>query len=1025
MNLVFVKKCLIFALLFLSFTVLNAHENEPNYTQEEKAWIKNNPMIRIALMSYWKYDKDGNNIHIDILKLLNKYGNIGLKPIKFDRWQDGVNEAISGESIHGIANLSWSKKREENSFLYTKAYDFTPHYLVVKKDNHEIKSLKDLENKTIFLKKKSITHAVVKSEVKSVKIINLDTNEEMYKRLSSSNKAVAFISYRVDNKKLKKYNLKVVKKIYNKYSKIHIGISHKYPQLQSIINKIYDVIPLKELISLQNKVYSFQNIYLTKEEKQWIKNNHTINFNIRLQREPLEFISEKTNKYEGIANDYLKLITQKVGLEFKFNNTNKKLFYPCVSEKEKLSDKFYFSNTYLQYPIIMITKSNQEFLADLDDLNNKTVVTVKDHFISSVIEDNYVDINAIYASNIKEALQIVSKGKAYAFVSMLPTASFAINKYGYADLKIAGKTQYSVKLKMAISQEFDKIGIRIINKALSAITKEEKIKIYNKWISVKFEKSIDYSILWQISAFFIFFIIASLFWNRRLAKEIKKTKQREAELKVANIKAQEASKSKSEFLANMSHEIRTPMNSVIGFSDLLSKLISDPVQKDYLDSIKTGGNALLAIINDILDLSKIEAGKFQIQKEAVNPRNLFQEMKTIFNAKINQKNLSFKIEIDDDLPEAIVIDSVRVRQILLNLIGNAIKFTNTGSITLKIENEFKDNIKSKLDLKISVIDTGRGIPKEFQEIIFHAFEQTSAQDAKALAGTGLGLAICSKLVKLMDGSIKVQSEVQKGSTFIIKLYNVDVGSLRDNENNTELPEIEFEKSNILVVDDILANRKLVTATLANDSFTFIEATNGQEAVNKVLDKSNKIDLILMDLRMPIMNGYEATNKIKEFNKDIPIVAFTASVMDKDLQNIKDVGFDGYIRKPVIYDDLIKELMKHLKYQEIKNTNNELEDKDISKNNINNLPKVLEKLNGEYKTILENIKDKGDFSLIEELMIKIKEFAIENEIQSLEKYTNEVLVAIDIFDIEKVTILLNNYDTLCNKLQNVYEDNKNG
>ena len=996
------------------------------FTKKEKKWLKENSMIRIALMNYWKYDKNGNNIHTDILRLLNKYGHIGLKTIKFDRWEDGINQASSGENIHGISNLSWSKEREKNDFLYTKAYDFTPHYLVVKKENNNIKSLKDLENKVIFLKKKSITHAIINREVKSIKIINLDTNKEMYKRLSSSNKAIAFLSYRVDKDKLKKYNLKVVKKIYNKYSKIHIGISHKYPELQSIINKIYHIIPRKELIKLQNKIYSFQNIYLTKEEKLWLLNNPIINFNLKLQREPLEFISNKTKQYSGIANDYLELISKKMGIDFKLNNkeSNKYSFYPCISKSKELSKKMYFTNSYLEYPIIMVTKIDKEFLPDLESLNKKTIVTVKGHFINSIIENNYIDINIIYANTVKEALQNVSTGKAYTFVSTLPIASYAINKYAYSDLKIAGKTKYKIKLRMAINKEIGKVGISILNKALKEISKEEKNKIYNKWLSIKFEESINYTILWQLSGFFIFFILGTLYWNRKLSLEIKKTKQREEELKIANVKAHEASKSKSEFLANMSHEIRTPMNSIIGFSDLLSKIIKDPIQKDYLHSIQTGGKALMVIINDILDLSKIEAGKFQIEKESINPRNLFLEMKTIFNAKINQKNLSFIIDIDDSLPEAIIVDSVRIRQILLNLIGNAIKFTNRGKIILKIENTFKNNINSKIDLKISVIDTGRGIAKEFQEIIFHAFEQTSVEDAKAFAGTGLGLAICSKLTRLMNGTIEVQSEIQKGSSFIINLHDIDVGSLIIDKQNIKIPEIKFNNANILVVDDVLDNRKLVTATLNNDSFSFTEAKNGKEAVDIMNNTSNTIDLILMDLRMPIMNGYEATAKIKEYNKSIPIIAFTASVMNKELEQIKEYQFDGYIRKPVIYDNLIKELMKHLSYVEVEVKKDHIENKNITKNIINNIPKVLNKLENEFKLTLDKIKDKGDFSLIEELMNQIHKIAIENEVSILENYTSDILLAIESFDIDKVTTMINKYDIICNILRKLYEDNQN-
>jgi CheY-like chemotaxis protein len=273
----------------------------------------------------------------------------------------------------------------------------------------------------------------------------------------------------------------------------------------------------------------------------------------------------------------------------------------------------------------------------------------------------------------------------------------------------------------------------------------------------------------------------------------------------------------------------------------------------------------------------------------------------------------------------------------------------------------------------------------------------------------------------MNGTIELKSEIQKGSSFILNLYDIDVGSLIENKQTIEIPEVKFDKATILVVDDVLANRKLVTATLNNDSFSFLEAKNGKEAVNIVNNKSNKIDLILMDLRMPIMNGYEATAKIKELNKNIPIVAFTASVMNKELEQIKEYEFDGYIRKPVIYDKLIQELMKHLSYEELKIQEDTSIDTILSNNNIKNIPYVLEKLENEYKITLDKIKDKGDFSLIEELMNEIDKLAKEKELSILENYTTNILLAIESFDIDKVTYMINNYSSICNKLKTLYKE----
>ena len=1005
-----------------------------HFTQEEKKWLKDNPMVRIAVMRYWKYDKNGNNLHTDILKLINKYGNIGLKPIKFDRWADGFKAATLGETVHGIDNVSWSKERELNNFNYTKAYDFSPNYLIVK-ENSDIKSLDDLENKTIYLKKESIDHKIIEDTNKNIKVIDLNTDDEMYEKLANSNEAVAFMSYTVNKQKLRRYNLKIATTIYGKYSQTHIAISKKHPELQSIINKIYELIPREELVALQNKVYKYDKLQFSQKEQNWISKHKVIRFVANSSWEPFEIIQKDQKKYLGIASDYLKLVSKKTGIEFKldsnitwedyinYKNIKNIEFLPCVIKTHKNSEYFNFSTEYLEYPIVMVTKNDKGFLADLNDLSGKKVVIEKGFSLDEIIKQNHSDIELVYASSTKDALKMVSNNQVYAYVAMLPVASYDINKYSFFNLKIAGKTKYTQKLKMAMNNDFEQIGIDIINKALESISKEEKRNIYNKWISIKFENSIDYTMVWQLSGLFLFFIMGSLYWNRRLSKEIQKTKQREKELELANKKAKEATKSKSEFLANMSHEIRTPMNSIIGFSELLSKLIKDPIQKDYLDSIQMGGKALMAIINDILDLSKIEAGKFKIEKENINPKNIFNEMYSIFHAKINQKNLTFKIDIDENLPDAIIIDSVRVRQILLNLIGNAIKFTNNGTITLRVKSKFINDEKTKINLTIEVIDTGRGIAKEFQEKIFQAFEQTNADDAKVFAGTGLGLAICSKLVKLMNGTIKVKSEVQKGSRFIVDLYDIDVAEVSKEQDNEELDNIIFDSVNILVVDDVQDNRKLVTASLANENFTFIEATNGKEALDIVINSNSKIDLIFMDLRMPIMNGYEAADKIKEINKDIPIIAFTASVMQRDLAQIKDHGFDGYLRKPVLYNDLVKELMKHIRYTKEDEKKEYLTNIDINKELLLELPIIIQKLKDKYKPNLDKIKDKGDFSLIKDLIEEINSLSKEKKLEILRIYTQNILSAIDSFDIDKVSLLINEYDNMVKRLEKLYEENK--
>ena len=390
--------------------------------------------------------------------------------------------------------------------------------------------------------------------------------------------------------------------------------------------------------------------------------------------------------------------------------------------------------------------------------------------------------------------------------------------------------------------------------------------------------------------------------------------QAEAELLAAKEAADAANKAKSAFLANMSHEIRTPMNAVLGFTEILAGVITDAQQKQYLRSIQTSGKSLLTLINDILDLSKVEAGKLELEYTAVDPQGVFREMEQVFSQKMAEKDLDFSVEFGSELPQALILDEVRVRQVLINLIGNAVKFTNQGHVKLSVRNLHPEENRSKLDLLIEVEDTGKGIPQDQQERVFGAFEQQREQSISEYGGTGLGLAISKRLVGLMGGEIQVISEEGRGSTFQVTLRGVPVAAVSELEAQAapaiDVNAVTFEPATILVTDDIEVNRNLVRGYLEQYGLNLLEAENGKEAVE--VTKRYHPDVVLMDMKMPVMNGYEATQMIKGDPeiRDIPVVALTASAMEQAVEEIKALC-DGYLRKPVSKADLVGELARLL------------------------------------------------------------------------------------------------------------------
>lgn len=398
-----------------------------------------------------------------------------------------------------------------------------------------------------------------------------------------------------------------------------------------------------------------------------------------------------------------------------------------------------------------------------------------------------------------------------------------------------------------------------------------------------------------------------------------RVEERTRELERAKFQAESASRAKSEFLANMSHEIRTPMNAILGFSELLAEELTDSRLRQYLDAISSSGKTLLGLINDILDLSKIEAGKLEIQPSAVNPYRLLQDVQSVFTPLLEEKNIDFHIEVDPDLPEAIVLDGTRIRQILFNLVGNAIKFTQTGYVKLLVQKQFLEEDSSRLHLEIAVKDTGIGIPEADQQRIFEAFQQQQGQSNREYGGTGLGLAITRRLVEAMEGKILLESTPDQGSTFTVDFPSVAVAAMHAApqgvpHQEAKPEELVFQKAKVLLVDDIPLNRELIQNYFVKTPIDFIEAGNGKEALK--LAQEHHPDLILMDLKMPQMTGYEATAKLKAMAEtaDIPIIALTASGMVHEEQEAKDYGFDGYLRKPVLKRDLLKEMAPFLAHE---------------------------------------------------------------------------------------------------------------
>jgi signal transduction histidine kinase len=379
-------------------------------------------------------------------------------------------------------------------------------------------------------------------------------------------------------------------------------------------------------------------------------------------------------------------------------------------------------------------------------------------------------------------------------------------------------------------------------------------------------------------------------------------KERTEQLEEAMRNAQAANEAKSEFLANISHELRTPMNGVIGMLDLALDRDLGPEVTDQLATAQRCAYSLLSLLNDILDLSKIEAGKMILERVPFDVRAMLKDCIQANRRKAAENSVELREEIAPNVPRQIVGDPLRVRQILSNLVSNAVKFTEHGSVVVRLEGEFSD--LRDCTLRFLVQDTGTGIPADKLLSIFEKFTQADGSVSRKYGGTGLGLAITRRLVELHRGDIQVNSELGRGTTFTVTLRCEADATAEDQQpasSAVPVPQVvaAFSPARILVVEDNLVNQKVVTAVLRKRGFTIELANDGQEALVK-LGKNAGFDLVLMDVQMPVLDGLEATRLIRKDQrwKKLPIVAMTAHAMNGDKERCLDAGMNGYISKPV-------------------------------------------------------------------------------------------------------------------------------
>lgn len=654
-------------------------------------------------------------------------------------------------------------------------------------------------------------------------------------------------------------------------------------------------------------------ITLTQAERDFIAEHPSINLGVDPEFIPYEFI-DSDGKYKGIAADYVELIAKKTGLQMvvtsglTWSEAYEKAVegeldvLSCVSKTAAREEYFLFSDPYYDFERAVYTSKDNKDIKTFDDLAGKTVAVQTNSSHHSFLLD-YSSITLSLYPTVEKALQAVSDGKETAFVGNFASSNYMIKSIGITNLTyFKMDTGDPQSLHFAVRKDWPEL-VSIINKALASISEEEKIAINNKWIGV--DSSTDYTVLiraLEIAGVILCIIfVVSIFWIFRLQKEIRKRKRTQEELKAAKEEAERANQIKSIFLARMSHEIRTPLNAITGMSYLIKKTGVTTTQGIYLDKLTHAARNMLGIINDILDFSKIEAGKIEIERISFDLDKVLHRVISIASVKVEEQGIKFTMEKDPIMPEIYLGDPTRIEQILINLLNNAIKFTEKGSVSLSVRVLSQED--AVYHIEFSVRDTGIGMLPDQVNRIFVPFDQADSTINRRFGGTGLGLSIVKNLTDLMGGEIEVESEIDKGSVFRVCLpMEADTEARQSAER--KMAADCFRSIHALVLDQNGAHRVMLQNCLLSFGISADYAgseTEAEQILRNAMDQAGQPhNLIIVDYATPKSGGIEYIGRIKKLMKIPPKSMLIIPMGREDLYDeIETTGIDFGITRPII------------------------------------------------------------------------------------------------------------------------------
>ncbi len=784
-------------LMLFSFSAFGqSNELDLQLTEEEKTWIADHPVITSTNEMEWApldfvHDGEPLGFSIDYLNLVSSKVGLKIEYINGYTWQELLNK-LKKREIDMAQSIIQTPDRSEY-LKFTRQYLDLPMVYFGRVGADRIQNIDDLKKKRIGVVVEAVPAIIYENDYPELNIVKFESTLEALKALSAGSIDVHADILPVSQYMIRTSMLPGIEVIGDRFypetkeaDYIRFAARSDWPILISILEKGMAVVTEEEFLKISDKWQTMQSsistsdIELSLEERLWLSENNVIRVAADPTEAPLEFIDENGN-ISGVTGAYLDKIAKLLNVKFvsagstSWTDSISKVrsgeadVVTLVTATPAREEYLTFTEPYINVVHMIFAREGEEIYGNLDGLLGRKVAQVEGFAVKGFIERDHPEIEIVSAPSVADALQLVATGEADAYVGSMPMATYQIASEGLSNLTVVGDTPYRGENGFAIRKDLPHLA-SAMQKALSHITADERGEISRQWLGLQQEQVVDYQLVFRVVLIAAIIVAAILLWNYSLRREVARRTVVEKKLvflqeraESAQADAEAANAAKSNFLANMSHEIRTPLNAIIGFSDAMLSGVGGKItvqkHKEYLADIRDSGEHLATVIKDILDLSKIEAGKWRLTESEFLLDECIREALKMLNSQIEKKSLKFEYQPDQAVLDLKIFgDGVAIKRIFINLFSNAIKFTPSGGrIGCRVERLRNGRVT------VEISDTGIGIPKERLSHVLNPFEQSHKEYDLNEEGTGLGLSIVKNLAELHNVKFTLDSEVGVGT----------------------------------------------------------------------------------------------------------------------------------------------------------------------------------------------------------------------------------------------------------------------